>query len=204
MWRTGFVAILIAAGACTGASAQSGAGKELSEKSVRVLMDYAWAVLPAKFTMPDGRVIEVDKKTKKKDTMVPVDVARDVIKVGYNSAQAQLCEMWEEQTQNYDAMIRIQRVKHNWSDQQLLYITTLHRMTIHMAAGKLKVTEKEGELQVTLEPIEPSSTTCNHEKRKRVKEVVAANVAAAVALSPPAKAEGAPPAKAVLPASQKK
>ena len=53
--------------------------------------------------------------------------------------------MWEEQTQNYDAMIRVQRAKHNWNDQQLLYITTLHRMTIHMAAGKLKVTEKADE-----------------------------------------------------------
>ncbi len=204
MWRTGFVAILITAGACTGASAQASGSKELSDKSVRVLMDYAWTVLPAKFTTPDGRTIEVDKKNKKKETMVPLDVGRDVIKVGYHSAQAQLCEMWEEQTQNYDAMIRIQRVKNSWSDQQLLYITTLHRMTIHMAAGKLKVTEKEGELQVSLEPIEPSSTTCNDDKRKRVKEAVAGNVAAALARAPPPKVESAPPAKAVLPASQKK
>ncbi|MDX2155856.1 MAG: hypothetical protein SFW09_05020 [Hyphomicrobiaceae bacterium] len=201
MWRTAVLAAVTLGTMCFEASGQP-AAKELSDKSVKVLMDYAWAVLPSKFTMPDRRVIEVDKKTKKAETLVPLEVAREVIKVGYHSAQAQLCEMWEEQTKNFDAMIHIQRAKSNWTDQQLLYITTLHRMTIHMAAGKLKVTEKDGEQIVTLEPIEPSKATCNDEKRKKVKEIVAANVAAASAI--PRKAGTAPaPGKAVVPASQK-
>lgn len=182
------------------------AAKELSEKSIRVLMEYAWTILPAKFTTPDGKVIEVDKKNKKKETLVPIASAAEVIKVGYNSAQAQLCEMWEEQTSNYDAMMRLQRVKNNWSDQQLLYITTLHRMTIHMAAGKLKVTEKEGEQIVSLEPITPSKDTCNDEKRKKVRELVTAQIEAAKAAGPlPKRADTPPPAAAqAVPASQKK
>ena len=69
--------------------------KELSEKSVTTIMNYAWTVLPSKFTMPSGKVVEVDKT--KRDALVPVETGREVIKVGYNSAQAQLCEMWEEQ-----------------------------------------------------------------------------------------------------------
>jgi hypothetical protein len=185
---TAAVAIVV----CT--SAGQAASKELSERSVKVLMEYAWSVLPSKFTRPDGKSIEVDKKNAKKDTVVPLDVARDVIKVGYISAQAQLCEMWEEQTTNYDAMIRFLRSKRAWTDQQLLYITTLHRMTIHMAAGKLKVSEKDGEQIVSLEPIEPGKDTCNDEKRKRVKEAVAQMVESARAvtpLPPPKKAEGA-------------
>ncbi|MGE0766106.1 MAG: hypothetical protein AB7L90_06550 [Hyphomicrobiaceae bacterium] len=171
------------------------ASKELSERSVKVLMEYAWLILPTKFTRPDGKVIEVDKKNKKAETLVPIDVARDVIKVGYTSAQAQLCEMWEEQTANYDAMIRILRSKNDWSEQQLLYITTLHRMTIHMAAGKLKVSEKGGEQIVSLEPIEPSKATCNDEKRKRVKETVAQHLDAAKSTLPPKKAEAPAPQK---------
>jgi hypothetical protein len=205
MWRTGLLAAAVAVLPCTGAGAQTAAPKELSERSVKVLMDYAWAILPSKFTTPDGKVIEVDKKNKKKETLVPLETARDVIKVGYNSAQAQLCEMWEEQTINYDAMMRVQRIKHSWSDQQLLYITTLHRMTIHMAAGKLKVTEKEGEQIVSLEPITPSKDTCNDEKRQKVREAVAQQVEAAKAVGPlkqVAPAGGA--AKGVVPASQKK
>ena len=202
MWRIGLAAATAVTLAGVAAARVPASARELSDASVKVLMAYAWDVLPSKFTMPDRRVVEVDKKNKKSETLVPIDVAREVIKVGYNSAQAQLCEMWDEQVQNYDAMIRIQRAKHNWTDQQLLYITTLHRMTIHMAAGKLKVTEKEGESVVSLEPIQPSKDTCNDEKRKRVKESVAANVTAANALVPRKKAEKSN--DSVVPASEKK
>jgi len=199
-WRTGLGALAVLGCLGQGAWAQ-GAPKELSEKSVRVLMDYAWSILPARFTTPDGKVIEVDKKNKKSETVVPIPVAAEVIKVGYHSAQAQLCEMWEEQTANFDAMIRIQRAKNKWSDQQLLYITTLHRMTIHMAAGKLKVTKKDDEDVVTLEPITPSKDTCNDERRKRVKEIVAAQIEAAKAVTPQ-RADAAPAQP--VPAAQKK
>jgi hypothetical protein len=109
--------------------------------------------------------------------------------------------MWEEQTINYDAMIRILRSKHNWSDQQLLYITTLHRMTIHMAAGKLSVSEKNGEQIVSLNPIEPSKATCNDEERKHVKEIVAQHVEAAKAVTLPARGNSS---TGTVPASQKK
>lgn len=210
IWRKGLVAVATLGMMSMAAAAQTAApAKELSDKSVNVLMEYAWTILPAKFTTPDNRVIEVDKKTKKKETMVPPAIGREVIKVGYISAQAQLCAMWEEQVNNFDAMMRVQRSKNNWNDQQLLYITTLHRMTIHMAAGKLKVTEKDGEQQVTLEAIEPSKDTCNDEKRKKVQEVVAAQIEAAKAVPAPAKKAAGPDtapaaASAVLPASQKK
>lgn len=196
-WRTRMLAAAMAVVAWGSVSTGQAASKELSERSVKVLMEYAWLILPSKFTRPDGKVIEVDKKNKKTETLIPIDVARDVIKVGYTSAQAQLCEMWEEQTTNYDAMIRILRSKKDWSEQQLLYITTLHRMTIHMAAGKLKVAEKDGEQVVSLEPIAPSKDTCDDDKRKRVKEVVAQHVESARAVS-------APPKKAEGPATQKK
>jgi hypothetical protein len=199
-WQTRTLAVAVL-GLASLAFAGPVSAKELSEKSVRVLMEYAWTILPAKFTMPDGKVIEVDKKSKKKETLVPIEAAREVIKTGYNSAQAQLCEMWEEQTVNYDAMMLTQRVKNKWTDQQLLYITTLHRMTIHMAAGKLKVSEKDGEQIVSLEPITPSKDTCNDEKRKKVREAVAAQVEAAKPFVPTKKADG--PAQPV-PASQKK
>ena len=203
MWRIGMVAVAAALLPLAGANAQTAVPKELSERSVKLLMDYAWSILPAKFTTPEGKVIEVDKK-KPKEALIPVEPARDVIKAGYQSAQAQLCEMWEEQTINYDAMMRVQRAKNNWSDQQLLYVTTLHRMTIHMAAGKLNVTKKDNEDVVTLEPITPSKDTCNDEKRKKVREAVAAQVEAAKAVTPQTKQAAPAAGQAVVPASQKK
>lgn len=190
------VAAALLALSAPGASAQAPAQQtQLSDKSVAVLMDYAWVILPAIFRAPTGRVIEVDKKNKKAEVVVPVDVARDVIKAGYVSAQAQLCDMLEEQGQNYDALMAREIAKKKWSDQQLLYISTLHRMTIHMAAGKLRVVEKGAdEIQVIQEPIEPSKASCPDEKRTRVKEQIAQYVAGAPktqASAPPAAAPAA-------------
>ncbi len=192
-------ATLLALGAA-GATAQAPT-KELSEKSVLVLMDYAWSILPSIFRAPNGRVIEVDKKTQRDQVIVPVDTARDVIKAGYLSAQAQLCDMMEEQARNYDALMARELVKKKWTEQQLLYISTLHRMTIHMAAGKLRVVEKgPDEIQVIQEPIEASKETCPDDKRAKVKEGIAAYVAGApvIKAAPPP-----PPAPPVQPASAK-
>lgn len=205
MWRTGLAAVAIAFAAVAGIPGPAANAKELSEKSIKVLMEYAWTILPSKFTTPDGKVIEVDKKTKKAETVVALPIGAEVIKAGYNSAQAQLCEMWEEQTANFDAMMRILRSKSEFTDQQLLYMTTLHRMTIHMVAGKLNVTKKDNEDVVTLEPITPSKDTCNDERRKRVKEVVAAQIETAKAAKPLAKtAGGAAGAAAPTGSTQKK
>jgi hypothetical protein len=143
----------------------------LSDKSVGTIMHYAWQILPAKFTAPNGKVIEVDKK-KQDAAIVPIETARDVIRVGYNSAQAQICEMWEQQAANFDTLMRTENAKKKWSDQQMLYITTLHRMTIHAVAGKIRVVEEKGELKVFLEPIDPSKEACPDDKRKKVAEAI--------------------------------
>lgn len=204
--RVGAVALV--AGLFFGAGPAVAQKKELSDKSVQTLMSYAWAILPSKFRAPTGKVIEVDKS--KRDALVPTDVGREVIRVGYMSAQAQICELWEEQVANYDALMAREQAKKTWTDQQLLYITTLHRMTIHMAAGKLRVVEKgENELKVILEPIEPSKDRCGDDRKKKIKETIFAYVKDAPRLTP--KADAAAPtstaagdAKQAVPASQKK
>lgn len=194
-------AVLALGGAAGHAQAPA---KELSDKSVTVLMEYAWSILPAIFRAPNGRVIEVDKKTKKAEVVVPIDTARDVIKVGYMSAQAQLCDMMDEQVRNYDSLMAREVAKKKWSEQQLLYISTLHRMTIHMAAGKLRVVEKgPDEVQVIQEPIEPSKATCPDDKRARVKEAIAAYAAGAPSVKGAAPAPGPAVAPPVQPASAK-
>jgi hypothetical protein len=164
----------VCAMACSLAATASGQTQStggLSDKSVNTIMTYAWQVLPAKFTAPNGKVIEVDKK-KQDGATIPIETAREVIRVGYNSAQAQVCEMWEAQVANYDTLMRIENAKKKWTDQQMLYITTLHRMTIHVVAGKIRVVDEKGELKVFLEPIEPSKEACPEDKRKKVAEAI--------------------------------
>jgi len=160
-------------GLATNVAAQ--AQGKLSDKSVNTLMDYAWQILPSKFTTPDGRVIEVDK-TKRAENSVPAENGREIIRVAYSSAQAQVCELWEEQQANFDALMRRELGRKKWTEQQMLYITTLHRMTIHAVAGKLRVEEKEGELKVLLEPIKPGEGKCTDEQKAKVKEAIVAYV----------------------------
>ena len=131
----------------TGASAQ---GKDLSDESVKVLMNYAWAMTPVKFTRPDGSIIEVDK-AKRDEVVVPLDQARDVIRVARLTAYAQICGLAEEQVANFQTMMAREQAKKSdkggdkWTKQQMLYINQLHLFTVMTMTGKLKVVESEGE-----------------------------------------------------------
>jgi hypothetical protein len=171
--RCGLVGAVALAGVATNADAQ--AQSKLSDKSVHTLMDYAWQILPSKFTTPAGKVIEVDK-SKREENIVPMESGREIIRVAYSSAQAQVCELWEEQQNNFDTLMRREIARKKWTDQQLLYITTLHRMTIHAVAGKLRVEEKAGELKVLLEPIKPGEGKCTDEQKASVRQAIVAYV----------------------------
>ncbi len=147
--------------------------KDPSDNSVRTFMKYAWAMLPEKFTPPNGKTIVVDKK-KPKDVQVPLDVAREAVKVGYYSAHAQLCSLWEEQQANYDTLMLRQRAAGKWSDQQLLYIQKLHQVTVMIMTGKVTIVEKEGDVTVAERDAKTNaSQPCTDDNRQKVKTQIA-------------------------------
>lgn len=183
----GVCAMLCGMAAPVWAQAQGTGG--LSDKSVTTLMHYTWQTMPDKFTAPTGTVIQVDKK-KPELTTIPMDVARDVIRVAYNSGQAQVCELWEEQAANFDALMRREKAKGKWTEQQMLFIIMLHKMTIHWVAGKVRVVEKDGELRAFLEPVEPSKASCPDDKKKKVADAIAAYVKLDGGASPAATTTG--------------
>ena len=160
---------LVLAGGILTQAANVSEAKELSERSVQVLMNYAWAILPNKFTTQNGKVIEVDKK-KRDEVMIPIGLARNIIQVARLSAHAQICELPEEQTANYRAMMKVENDKKKWSDQQLLYISQLHLFTVMWLTGNVKVTEKAGEKEVTVnERGTPIKQSCTDVQKKQVK-----------------------------------
>lgn len=174
--RVGLVPIAIAL--ALGASLPAiGAAADLSDKSVNVLMNYAWAILPTKFTTPQGKVITVDK-TKRDTVMVPVEVAREVIKVARLSAHAQICKLTDKQVENYRTMMQVEEAKKNgeapqWSDQQLLYISQLHLFTVMWLTGNVKLVEKDGEKEVVVdEGAEQKEQTCSDEQKKSVEAAI--------------------------------
>ena len=200
--RAGIGAVLALAAWDGPASAQN---KELSDKSVLTLMQYAWSLVPNKFTTPDGKVIEVDK-SKPSEVVVPMETAREAIKVARLSAYAQVCDLIEEQRANYHTFMKREEAKGKWSDQQLLFINQLHLFTVMTLTGKVKLVEKDGDKEVILNSDKPEKApTCTDTERKKVetqiKSYVAANV---VPTAPEPAAPATTGATSVRPASQKK
>jgi hypothetical protein len=160
-----------------------------SDNSVRMFMRYAWVLLPEKFTPPQGKTITIDK-SKPKEVEVPLEVAREAVKVGYFSAHAQLCNLWEEQQANYQTLMARQRDA-KWTDQQKLYIQKLHQATVMIMTGKIKFVESEGNLKpVQREAKTNPNEACTDAKRENVK----AQIAGYINATP--KAKTAEPAKA--------
>ncbi len=169
----GFVFLLLIALTASPSSAQ-----QLSEKSVLTFMNYAWALVPQRFTPPSGKTIIIDK-SKKEEIIVPMDVAREVIRVGRLSAHAQICNLPQVQVDNYRSLMRRERLKAKWSDPQMVYISQLHLTTVMLLTGKIKVIEKDGEKEVVIEESKDGSAqTCTEEQKKKVKEVIMAYVKA--------------------------
>lgn len=165
------VALGIATAPLTSAYAQ-----QLSDRSVQVLMDYAWTILPAKFTTRTNKVITIDK-SKKAEIMVPRDVGRAIIEVARLSAFAQICNLPNAQSANYRAMMRVEQKKKTWTDAQLLYISQLHLFTILWLTGNVEVSADGGEKNIELkEGDKAKKPTCTDTERENVKKRIVAYV----------------------------
>jgi hypothetical protein len=211
MMQKGAKAVVTLLWACTAMSAAAGPAlaqnKELSDKSVLTLMRYAWGMVPEKFTTPLGKTIIVDK-AHASEAVVPLDIAREVIRVARMSAYAQFCELPEEQRANYQTLMRREEAKSKWSDQQMLFINQLHLFTVMTLTGKVQLVEKDGDKQVVVQEGKPAKTeSCTDTERKKIQDQILAYVnsapppaPAAVAAPPAAPAKRAEP----TPTSQKK
>ncbi len=196
-WRAiagaGIAGACMLAASVTGVQAQ---GKDLSDNSVKTLMNYAWAMTPPRFTTPENKVIEVDK-TKPQAVIVPIEVGREVVKVARLTAFAQMCELAEEQAANYQTMMAREQGKKTWTDQQLLYISQLHLFTVMTLTGKVQVVEQDDKPVVVQEKkgeAKPAVKTCSDIERGKVAEQIKAYIATAPAASPAVATPAAAPA----------
>jgi hypothetical protein len=214
MMGKGAKAVVTLLWVCAALSAVAGPAlaqnKELSDKSVATLMRYAWGMVPEKFTTPTGKTIIVDK-AHASESIVPLDVAREVIRIARMSAYAQFCELPEEQRANYQTLMRREESKSKWTDQQMLFINQLHLFTMMTLTGKVQLVEKDGDKQVVLQEGKAfKSETCTDTERKKIQDQIMAYVNSAPPPSPPAAAAATappdPPGKRAEPAptSQKK
>lgn len=185
----GWALAALAGSVLMGAPSQA---QELSQKSIEKLMEYAWAITPDRFTKPNGQTVEIDRKNPK-SVEIPVDFARDVIRVGRLSAHAQMCELKEEHAANFRTFMAREAVKKRWSEQQFVFINQLHMVTVMLLTGQLKVIEteeKEGkEVQVAEEAV-GKKASCSQEQKAKVKEAVTAYLKSGPQLAPADTAAG--------------
>lgn len=204
MAKRALVGAIALAGAAALPWAASAAEGELSDKSVQVIMEYAWSLTPAQFSKKDGTVIIVDKN-KREQAMVPLDVAREVVRVGRLSAHAQACNLAEEQTLNHRSLMKREVEKKKWSDQQELYINQLHLTTVMLLTGKIKLVEKDGDKEVVVDEKAAPQQTCTEEQRQKVRDLVTAYVKTGPALaSAEPGAAATPTSTGSTPAAKKK
>lgn len=189
------VAIVLAVAMLAAAPGGAVNAQELSERSVRTFMDYAWSLTPSKFTKPDGSAILIDRKDREKMT-VPVDAARAAIMAGRLTAHAQICGLPEEQVLNYRSLMTREEESKKWTPQQLIYINQLHLTTVMLLTGQIKVIERDGDKRVVVDEGKAQAKTCTDEHRTKVKELVKAYVQAGPKLTQAAPvATGSTPAK---------
>lgn len=168
--------------------------QQLSEKAVKTYMDYAWQMMPSKFTRRDNTTIEIDKKQKDK-VLVPVDTGREIIMAARLTAYAQSCELAEDQVNNYRSLMLREEAKSKWSPQQMIFINQLHLTTLMLLSGTIKLVEQsDGSKEVYVEDKPPTSRKPSEDQCKKVREQIAAYVKAGPALATSTAAAGAAPA----------
>ncbi len=193
-------------------AAQAQQQPELSQKSIETLMEYAWAITPDRFTKPNGVTVEIDRNNRK-NVEVPVDTAREVIRVGRLSAHAQVCDLKEEHALNFRTMMAREAIKKKWSEPQMVFMNQLHMVTVMLLTGQLKLIEREeGKEAAVSEETVGKQSSCSAEQKAKVKEALTAYLKAGAQLDtaaapPPAQSPGVPPAtpaSAAQPAPKKK
>ena len=165
-------------------SASQGVAQELSERSVKTIMNYAWSYTPDKFTPPSGRTIFIDKKNREKMT-VPVAKGREVIRVARLTAHAQICDLSEDQVKNYRSLMLRETKSKQWTEQQMVYINQLHLTTVMMLVGKLQIVKKDGDTdkKVVVKEGKAAAKTCTVEQKNKVKELITRYVSSGPALA---------------------
>jgi hypothetical protein len=191
------------------ANAGQGTSKKLSDSAVRVMSTFALSIVPDQVPAgPGGQMIKLDKSDPNK-YLIPLDDARQIIRVATRSAYAEVCQLPELEKANFDAMIRGEKLR-GWTSQQMMFIHALHTFATSYFAGNVKITESEAgqsespAKEGAANAVKGTATTITTKKLECApgqKEKVTAAINAYVQSAPPAPVAPAPPAAAAAPQS---
>ena len=123
------------------AQEEQGEGKGMSDSAVRVLMTYAFSIIPEESPGPDGKVTKIDKSDPNK-FLIPNDDARRVIRAATRTAYAEVCQIPELGRANFETLMKGEEAR-TWTPQQLQMINALHIFSVSYFTGNIKITAKE-------------------------------------------------------------
>jgi hypothetical protein len=182
-----------------------GAPKGLSDSAVRVMSTFALSIVPDQVPAgPGGQMVKLDKSDPNK-YLIPIEDARQIIRVATRSAYAEVCQLPELEKANFDAMIRSEKLR-GWTAQQMMFIHALHTFATSYFAGNVKITESDADPSGSLakegaaaanNAAKGAATTITTKKLECApgqKEKVTAAINTYVQSAPPATAATTPPA----------
>ena len=114
----------------------------LSDSAVRVLMSYAFSVIPEQQAGPDGKPVKLDKSDPSK-FLIPDEDARRIIRAATRSAYADACGLPDLAQANHQALLRSEAARKVWSEPQFLMVNALYVFSASYFAGNVKITEGE-------------------------------------------------------------
>ncbi|MGH6736848.1 MAG: hypothetical protein ACRECX_12355 [Methyloceanibacter sp.] len=120
---------------------QGGESKGMSDSAVRVLMTYAFSIIPEETPGPDGKPVKVDKSDPNK-YLIPTDDARRVIRAATRTAYAEVCGVPDLGRANFEALMKGEEAR-KWTADQLQLINALHMFSVSYFTGNIKITAQE-------------------------------------------------------------
>ena len=171
----------------------------LSDSAVRVLMTYAFSIIPEQEPGPDGKPVKVDKSDPKL-FLIPDEDARRIIRAATRSAYAEACELVDLAQANYQALMKTERANKAWTPQQLLMINALHAFSTSYFSGNVKISDGPAEggagngapsiakaaPEQDAEVVAPAKPQCPPEQKQKVQNAINAYVQSAQAPAPQA------------------
>jgi hypothetical protein len=188
--------------------------KGLSDSAVRVMATFAWSIIPDEVPGPDGKPTKVDKSEPKR-FFIPIEDARQVIKVATRSAYAEACNLHDLERANFEKLMKGEEARKVWSHEQLMFINALHMFSVSYFTGNISMTEQNANAakapdggdasagaaaQGGSQLITPKKLSCPPEQKEKVAKAIGTYIQSAEVLpGPPVQA----PVPAAPPPAQK-
>ena len=162
--------------------------KGLSDSRVRVMVTYAFSLIPEATAGADGKSVPVDKSDFN-TFVIPNDDARQVIRAATRSAYAEVCGLLELAEANLKALMTAES-KRGRTREQMLMVEALHLFALSYFTGNAKFTRSadsgdpegaegasEGAGDAEVVEAAPPPPKCPPEQKQRVESAIKAYVA---------------------------